>query len=398
MLNPNVIIAIAKSLEDGVKEKVEKLIKQNFVMKAGRLLVLIKAFRALKHSEERNYSIKKQGALHSSTLEDIEAELKLLVVNVPNRIHFSTPLRSMTVKTWGVRRVWSAQKPDHSTIGKLLGLDAEGGARMSGAGFSVLRGQLSSLNRTLVQFMLDLHSAEHHYEEYHVPLLIKEQLLYLSGHLPKFKNEMFSVLDGAQRLFLIPTSEVMFANYLGASVVAGHCLPQRMVTCSTCFRQESSCYGKTNRNLLRQRQFDKVELFRIVTPCASYRALNELLRDAETVLQRLSLHYRITELLVNEVGFSSSKTFDLEVWLPSLKVFKEVSSCSNTEHFQATRTQTRYRADGSNKSVHMINGSGVAVGRLLVALLETHQSNAIAPTPRASSASLNKSRKGGRVV
>jgi seryl-tRNA synthetase len=278
------------------------------------------------------------------------------------------------VRRWGTAPTYDFKPLDHVATGERLGLDFEAAARISGARFAVMRGELARLHRALAQFMLDLHTGTHGYTEAYVPYLVGAAALVGTGQLPKFEEDLFAV-EGAPRLYLIPTAEVSLTNLVREQILPADSLPLKLVAHTPSFRSEAGSHGKDTRGMIRQHQFDKVELVQIVRPEDSYVALEALTRHAEEVLQRLRLPYRVVALCAGDVGPASAKTYDLEVWLPSQEHYREISSCSNCEAYQARRMQARWRnpQTGKPEPVHTLNGSGVAVGRALVAVLENYQ-------------------------
>jgi seryl-tRNA synthetase len=314
-------------------------------------------------------------------LEGIQRELEQWQLGLPNLLHESVPdgrdeSANREVARWGEPRRFDFPARDHVAIGEGLGgLDFEASARISGARFVVMRGQVARLHRALAQFMLDLHTREHGYCEVYVPYLVRPEALIGTGQLPKFEADLFAALGGAHPYFLIPTAEVPLTNLVRGEILGAEALPLKYVAHTPCFRSEAGAAGKDTRGMIRNHQFDKVELVQIVRPADSYTALEELTAHAETVLQRLAIPYRKVALCAGDVGFGSAKTYDLEVWLPSQQRYREISSCSNFEAFQARRMQARWRNPVSSKPepVHTLNGSGLAVGRTLVAVLENYQ-------------------------
>jgi seryl-tRNA synthetase len=267
---------------------------------------------------------------------------------------------------------------DHVDVGTPLGLDFETGAKLSGARFTLLRGQIARLHRALAQFMIDTHTQQHGYTEVYTPYIVNPEILYGTGQLPKFADDMFRVEKGGDEntvtQYLISTSEISLTNTVRESIVEADALPIKLTAHSPCFRSEAGSYGRDTRGLIRQHQFDKVEMVQIVAPEASYDALEQMVGHAEAILQKLELPYRVITLCTGDMGFSAAKTYDLEVWVPAQNTYREISSCSNTESFQARRMQARYRnAQGKPELVHTLNGSGLAVGRTLVAVLENFQ-------------------------
>jgi seryl-tRNA synthetase len=313
-------------------------------------------------------------------LAEVEQERDGLLLAIPNIPHVSVPVGqsgddNVEVKRWGTPRHFEFEPKAHWDLGPALGiLDFERATRMSGARFSVLVGAGAKLARALINFMLDLHTREHGYTEVEPPFLVNRQALTGTGNLPKFEPDLFKIA-GDWDLFLIPTAEVPLTNLHREELMDGRQLPIRYTAYTPCFRSEAGSYGADVRGLIRQHQFDKVELVKFTTPEQSHDELEQLTRNAETVLERLDLPYRRMLLCTGDMGFASAKTFDLEVWLPSQKTFREISSCSNTEAFQARRAQIRFRPDGTGKPqfAHTLNGSGLAVGRTLIAILENNQ-------------------------
>ena len=310
----------------------------------------------------------------------VQAEVERLAMGLPNLLHDSVPAGRDEAANREVRRHGEAALPafkalDHVELGERLGgLDFEAAGRISGARFVVMQGAVARMHRALAQFMLDLHTGEHGYREAYVPYLVSRQTLTGTGQLPKFEQELFR-LAGENELFLIPTAEVPVTNLVRDAILPAESLPQRFVAHTPCFRSEAGAYGKDTRGMIRQHQFDKVEMVQIVRPEDSYQALEQMVGHAETVLQRLGLAYRVVALCAGDTGFGAAKTYDLEVWLPGQGKYREISSCSNCEGFQARRMQARWRnpATGKPELVHTLNGSGVAVGRALVAVLENYQ-------------------------
>jgi seryl-tRNA synthetase len=312
-------------------------------------------------------------------LDAIQAELHSLQLGLPNLLHASVPdgadeEANVELRRWGDPRRFTFEPKDHVGIGERFGMDFEAAGRISGARFVVLTGNLAKLHRALIQFMVDMHTAKHGYREAYVPYLVHAIALEGTGQLPKFEQDLFAV-RGDPGFFLIPTAEVPVTNLVRDQILAPEKLPLKYVAHTPCFRSEAGASGKDTRGMIRQHQFEKVELVHIVRPDQSYAALEELTGHAEKVLQALELPYRVISLCAGDVGFSSAKTYDLEVWLPSQRRYREISSCSNCESFQARRLQARWRnpATGKPELVHTLNGSGVAVGRALVAILENFQ-------------------------
>jgi seryl-tRNA synthetase len=315
-----------------------------------------------------------------ASLDAIERRRDALLLTLPNLPHESVPVgRSAAdnaeVRRWGTPRSFDFTPKPHWELGPALGiLDFDRAARMSGARFSVLSGAGARLARALINFMLDLHTREHGYREIEPPFLVNAAALTGTGNLPKFEQDLFRIA-GDWDLFLIPTAEVPLTNLHREEILDGRLLPLKYTAYTPCFRSEAGSYGADVRGLIRQHQFDKVELVKFTTPEDSHAELESLTRNAETVLERLELPYRRVLLCTGDMGFASAKTYDIEVWLPSQETYREISSCSNTEAFQARRAQIRYRPDGTGKAqfAHTLNGSGLAVGRTLIAVLENGQ-------------------------
>jgi seryl-tRNA synthetase len=314
-------------------------------------------------------------------LEGVQRELEQWQLGLPNLLHESVPdgrdeSANREVARWGEPRRFDFPARDHMELGERLGgLDFEAAARISGARFVVMRGTVARLHRALAQFMLDLHTREHGYIEVYVPYLVRPEALIGTGQLPKFEADLFAAIGGPHPYFLIPTAEVPVTNLVRGEILGAEALPLKYVAHTPCFRSEAGAAGKDTRGMIRNHQFDKVELVQIVRPADSYAALEQLTAHAETVLQRLAIPYRKVALCAGDVGFGSAKTYDLEVWLPSQQRYREISSCSNYEAFQARRMQARWRnpVTGKPEPVHTLNGSGLAVGRTLVAVLENYQ-------------------------
>jgi seryl-tRNA synthetase len=309
----------------------------------------------------------------------IQAELDGLLSEIPNIPHPSVPKGkseedNQVIRTWGEPKKYDFPVKDHVDLGAKLGMDFTAAAKLSGARFVVLHGTLARIQRALAQFMLDIHTKEHGYQEISVPYLVSFDTLFGTGQLPKMRDDLFAT-EGEHPLYLIPTSESPVTNIVRDEILDLKRLPLKYTCYSPCFRKEAGSYGKDTRGMIRQHQFEKVELVQIVKPESSYEALEELTKHAETVLQRLELPYRVVALCTADLGFSAAKTYDLEVWLPGQNSYREISSCSNTENFQARRMKARYRdpETGKPELVHTLNGSGLAIGRTLVAILENYQ-------------------------
>jgi len=318
-----------------------------------------------------------------NALQDVQTQLRDFLLDLPNLSHASTPIGksaddNVEVRRWGTPPAFDFAAKEHADLGEGLGLlDFAAAAKMSGARFSFLRGDLARLHRALAQFMLDTHTRDHGYTECYTPYIVNAETLVGTTQLPKFAADMFAVRKGgdeADMQYLISTSEITLANTVREEILPLAALPIKLTAHTPCFRSEAGSYGKDTRGLIRQHQFDKVEMVQIVHPDQSYAALEDITASAETILQRLGLHYRVMALCTGDIGFASTKTYDLEVWLPGQKAYREISSCSNCEDFQARRMQARFRnAQGKTEFVHTLNGSGLAVGRTLVAVLENYQ-------------------------
>jgi seryl-tRNA synthetase len=324
----------------------------------------------------RAQQIKQQGI----QLDAIESQRTRALLVLPNLPHASVPAGktaadNQVVRTHGEPRVFDFEPQPHWDLGPALGIiDFERATRIAGARFSVLSGQGAQLSRALINFMLDLHTREHGYREIEPPFLVNSAALTGTGNLPKFEGDLFKIA-GDWDLYLVPTAEVPLTNLHRGEILDGRELPVRYTAYTPCFRSEAGSYGQDVRGLIRQHQFDKVELVKLTLPEHSYEELEKLTTDAEEVLKRLELPYRTVLLCAGDMGFASAKTYDIEVWLPSQKAYREISSCSNTEAFQARRANIKFRAAGTGKAdfVHTLNGSGLAVGRALVAILENYQ-------------------------
>ena len=314
-------------------------------------------------------------------LDEIRAEIEGIALGIPNLPHASVPVGSDEAGNaeqhrWGTPRTFDFPVKDHVELGARHGwLDADTAAKLSGARFTVLRGQLARLHRALAQFMLDLHTNEHGYEETSVPVIVNADSMRGTGQLPKFEEDLFATQLGEHKRYLIPTSEVPLTNIVRDEILDDARLPLRMTAHSMCFRSEAGSGGRDVRGMIRQHQFEKVELVSITRPSESYDEQERMTRAAETVLEKLGLPYRRMLLCTGDMGFGATRTFDLEVWLPSQNMYREISSCSNCEDFQARRMQARWRnpATGKPEPVHTLNGSGTAVGRALIAVMENYQ-------------------------
>ena len=326
----------------------------------------------------------------SARLEQIQVELQALLLAVPNLPHDSVPRGlgedgNVEVRSWGTPKTYDFEIKDHVDVGQPLGLDFELGTKLTGSRFTVLQGSLARLHRALAAYMLDVQTEEHGYTECYVPYIVNVDSLRGTGQLPKFEEDLFAAKKGGQEgggddakenapLYLIPTSEVPLTNFVREVITPESDLPLKFTAHTPCFRSEAGSYGRDTRGMIRQHQFDKVEMVQIVHPDKSYEALEAMTGHAETILQKLGLPYRVMLLCTGDMGFGATKTYDLEVWLPAQNTYREISSVSNCEAFQARRLQARFKnAQGKNEFVHTLNGSGLAVGRTLVALLENFQ-------------------------
>ncbi|NBU58459.1 MAG: serine--tRNA ligase [Betaproteobacteria bacterium] len=317
-------------------------------------------------------------------LEVIQSEMEALLLALPNLPQDSVPVGgdesgNVEVRRWGTPPAFDFAVKDHVDVGAALGLDFETGTKLAGARFVFMKGPVARLHRALAQFMLDVQTREHGYTECYTPYIVNAESLRGTGQLPKFEADLFAARKGGQdgeseALYLIPTSEVTLTNSVRDEILAEADLPIKLTGHTPCFRSEAGSHGKDTRGLVRQHQFDKVEMVQITTPAQSDAALEEMVGHAERILQLLELPYRVMQLCSGDMGFGAARTFDLEVWLPAQGTYREISSCSNCEAFQARRMQTRFRnAAGKTELVHTLNGSGLAVGRALVAVLENHQ-------------------------
>ena len=384
-----------------------RLARRGFVLEADRIAALEEARRRVQTETQelqaqRNARSKAMGAARAAgedieplraglsalgerlkhlqeSLSGIQAELREISLGVPNLTHESVPIGTSEddnreERRWGEPRRFDFEPLDHVDLGtRLAGVDFELAGKLAGSRFVTLAGSIARLHRALTQFMLELHTREHGYTEMYVPYLVSPETLTGTGQLPKFRDEQFHIEK--QDYYLIPTAEVPLTALAQDRILEAHELPQRYVAHTPCFRSEAGSYGKDVRGMLRQHQFDKVELVHVVRPQDSYRTLEELTGHAEKVLQRLGLPYRVVTLCTGDIGFGAAKTYDLEVWLPGQQRYREISSCSNCEDFQARRLKARWRNPelGRPELVHTLNGSGVAVGRALIAVIENYQ-------------------------
>ena len=316
-------------------------------------------------------------------LPQVQAALDDLLLRIPNLPHESVPVgkdetENVEVRKVGTPRTFDFDIKDHVDLGAALGLDFEKAAELSGARFSLMKGKIARLHRALAQFMLDTHTQQHGYTECYTPYIVNDSTLLGTGQLPKFGEDLFHVTRGGDETkltqYLIPTAEVTLTNTVRDTILAEKALPLKLTAHSPCFRSEAGSHGKDTRGLIRQHQFDKVEMVQIVQPEKSYEALEEMVGHAENILKALELPYRVITLCTGDMGFGATKTYDLEVWVPAQNTYREISSCSNCEDFQARRMKARFKDEnGRNRLVHTLNGSGLAVGRTLVAVLENHQ-------------------------
>ncbi|MGB4117598.1 MAG: serine--tRNA ligase [Polaromonas sp.] len=326
----------------------------------------------------------------STRLDQIQLELQTLLLAVPNLPHATVPLGrgedgNVVVRSWGTPKAYDFEAKDHVDVGQPLGLDFELGTKLTGSRFTVMQGSLARLHRALAAFMLDVQTQEHGYTECYVPYIVNADSLRGTGQLPKFEEDLFAAKKGGQEglnnevgenaaLYLIPTSEVPLTNFVRDVITPESDLPLKFTAHTPCFRSEAGSHGRDTRGMIRQHQFDKVEMVQIVHPDNSYDALEAMTGHAEAILQKLGLPYRVMLLCTGDMGFGATKTYDLEVWLPAQNTYREISSVSNCEAFQARRLQARFKnAQGKNEFVHTLNGSGLAVGRTLVAVLENYQ-------------------------
>lgn len=323
--------------------------------------------------------IKKQLEENEEKLNSVQKELNELLIAIPNIPHKSVPngnsdADNKLIREWGEKPKFDFKIKDHVDLGESLNqIDFDSAVKVSGSRFVVLKDKIAQLHRALIQFMIETHTTEHGYQEINVPYLVNSDSCINTGQLPKFEEDLFRIQD--QDLYLIPTAEIPVTNIVKDQIIEDTGLPLKYVCHSPCFRSEAGSYGKDTRGIIRQHQFEKVELVQIVQPENSYSALEELTINAEEILKRLNLSYRVVALCAGDLGFSAAKTYDIEVWLPSQNMYREISSCSNFESFQARRMQARYRDSKTNKPelLHTLNGSGLAVGRTLIAIMENYQ-------------------------
>ena len=318
---------------------------------------------------------------YEAQLEKIQSDLQILLLDIPNIPHSTVPdgkneSDNLVVKEFGSIKSFNFSPKDHVDIGALHGLDFDLGSKLSGARFVVMRNKIARLHRAIGQMMLDTQVNDHGYEECYTPYLVNEDSLIGTGQLPKFSEDLFVTKKGNsdESLYLIPTGEVTLTNFVRDVILTNQELPLKLTALTPCFRSEAGSYGKDTRGMIRQHQFDKVEMVQVTHPEKSYQALDEMVSHAENILKKLDLPYRVVALCAGDIGFGAAKTFDIEVWIPSQECYREISSISNCEDFQARRLKARYKGmDGKNKLIHTLNGSGLAVGRALVAIIENYQ-------------------------
>lgn len=325
----------------------------------------------LKQTENIGAELKKSAA----ELAELLTEIDQFLSGIPNILDKSVPDKQQEIRTWGKPKKFDFDVKDHVDLGETLGLmDFASATKITGARFVILKNNLVKLHRALINFMINTHTQEHHYQEIYVPYIVNANSLFGTGQLPKFKEDLFR-LDTDQNYFLIPTAEVPVTNMARDTIFSESELPMKYVSHTPCFRSEAGSYGKDTRGMIRQHQFEKVELVHFCKPEDSYKIHEELISHAEKILQKLELPYRVVVLAADDTGFAAAKTYDIEVWLPSQNTYREISSCSNTESFQARRMQARYKNTQTNKTefIHTLNGSGLAVGRTLIAIMENYQ-------------------------
>ena len=400
----------SKLLRNDIEETATQLAKRGFTLDTAKLIALEEQRKAIQVKTqdlqgERNSRSKSIGQAKARG-EDIQplldavselgnqldaakeeqnqvlAEIEAIASTIPNLVDDSVPAGeneddNVEIRRWGTPRTFDFEVKDHVDVAVALnkGLDFEAGAKLTGTRFVVMRGQIAKLHRALSQFMLDVHSEEHGYQEMYVPYIVNHDSLYGTGQLPKFGEDLFHTDLGTKTFSLIPTAEVPLTNLVRDEIVDAAQLPIKMVAHTPCFRSEAGSSGRDIRGLIRQHQFDKVEMVQLVKPEESFTALDELTGHAEKILEKLGLPFRTVVLCTGDIGFSATKTFDIEVWLPAQNTYREISSCSNMGDFQARRMQARFRREGEKKPelLHTLNGSGLAVGRTLVAILENYQ-------------------------
>jgi seryl-tRNA synthetase len=386
--NPQLFLDVDKFMQLDAERKTIQVRTEELQAKRNSLS---KSIGMLKAKGESTDAVMAEVATYKAELEAgeirtaaIVADLNAMVMTLPNLPHESVAVGAgeegnVEVRKWGTIRKFDFEVKDHVDVGTPLGLDADTGAKLAGARFTLMRGQIARLHRALAQFMLDMQTIEHGYTECYTPYVVNADTLRGTGQLPKFADDLFAVKKGGQEgeseaLYLIPTSEVTLTNTVRDTLLQEADLPIKLTAHSPCFRSEAGSYGRDTRGMIRQHQFDKVEMVQIVHPDKSYEALEQMTGHAEAILQKLALPYRVMALCTGDMGFTAAKTYDLEVWLPAQNTYREISSVSNCEAFQARRMQARFKnAQGKNELVHTLNGSGLAVGRTLVAVLENYQ-------------------------
>ena len=401
MIDINLLREGSKTIASSLKERGFDLdIKQYESLEKDRKVIQVKTqeLQEQRNQFSKNIGIEKgkgndasdlmsQVNIISDTLKELEGQLTIIqislnqfLLNIPNIPHESVPngnseKDNVVVKEYGKPQNFSFKIKDHVDVGLNHGLDFELGSKISGARFAVMKGNIARLHRAIGQMMLDVQTQEHGYKECYTPYLVNEESLIGTGQLPKFSEDLFKTSKGDDdSLYLIPTSEVPLTNFVRDTIVEESELPLKFTAHTPCFRSEAGSYGKDTRGMIRQHQFDKVEMVQISHPDTSYQVLDEMVTHAENILQKLELPYRVVSLCKGDMGFGASKTFDIEVWLPSQNTYREISSISNCEDFQARRLKARYKnSEGKNKFLHTLNGSGLAVGRTLVAILENFQ-------------------------
>ena len=335
---------------------------------------------AISESKSRMRELNQDLKNAEKELNKLSNQLSTFYLSLPNLLHDSVPegdeeSMNQEIRVWGEPRVFDFKVKDHVELGQELGLfDFKTAAKISGSRFAVFKSDFAKLHRALIQFMIDVHTQENHYTEYYVPSLVKSSSLEGTGNLPKFKDDLFKI-DSDDDFYLIPTAEVPLTNLVRDTILQTDELPKKFIAHTPCYRSEAGSYGKDTRGMIRQHQFEKVELVHIVKPEESYDALEELTQNAESILIKLDLPYRVVLLCSGDSSFAAAKTYDIEVWLPSQDRYREISSCSNCEAFQARRMKARWKNEqtGQNEFVHTLNGSGLAVGRTLIAILENYQ-------------------------
>jgi seryl-tRNA synthetase len=401
MIDINLLREGSKTIASSLKERGFDLdIKQYESLEKDRKVIQVKTqeLQEQRNQFSKNIGIEKgkgndasdlmsQVNIISDTLKELEGQLTIIqislnqfLLNIPNIPHESVPngnseKDNVVVKEYGKPQNFSFKIKDHVDVGLNHGLDFELGSKISGARFAVMKGNIARLHRAIGQMMLDVQTQEHGYKECYTPYLVNEESLIGTGQLPKFSEDLFKTSKGDDdSLYLIPTGEVPLTNFVRDTIVEESELPLKFTAHTPCFRSEAGSYGKDTRGMIRQHQFDKVEMVQISHPDTSYQVLDEMVTHAENILQKLELPYRVVSLCKGDMGFGASKTFDIEVWLPSQNTYREISSISNCEDFQARRLKARYKnSEGKNKFLHTLNGSGLAVGRTLVAILENFQ-------------------------